>query len=116
MLDCNRPTSVSNLSCTNKVDNDFNNNDDGQYFATPIKHNHRATTIRDTNTTTEQVQFEVHQRLCQRSCSVTKKTFKISLSEREYLCFQTDLINSQSAQCARSRALTKVIESIFEIE
>ena len=76
MLDCNRPTSVSKLSCTNKVDNDVNNNDDGQYFATPIKHNHSATTIRDTNTTTEQVQFEVNLRLCQKSFSVTKKTFK----------------------------------------
>ena len=97
MLDCNCPTSVSKLSRTNKVDNDVNNNDDGQYFATPIKHNHSATTIRDTNTTTEQVQFEVHQRLCQKSCSVTKKTFKISLSEREYLCFQTEGRTSQSS-------------------
>ena len=88
---------MSKLSCTNKVDNDVNN-DDEKYFATPRKQNHSATAICDTNTTTDQVHLEVNLPPCQKSPPGPKTSLKISPSEREYLFFKLmeELISQHS--------------------
>ena len=35
---------------------------------------------------------------------------------KEYLCFQTDGKSDRAIQCARSRVLNKVIDTIFDID
>ena len=40
IISYNQPSLVSNLTNTNKFNNDVNNDDDTQYFSAPIKHNH----------------------------------------------------------------------------
>ena len=44
------------------------------------------------------------------------KGYKLPPSGKEYLYFQTDRETSHSAQCAKSRALTKVVDSIIDLE
>ena len=51
----NRPSFVSNKTTTDQIDTAINNDDNSQYFATPIENNQSATEIRDTKTTTTQV-------------------------------------------------------------
>ena len=58
MITLNWPSPVSKLTTANKVDNDTNNYDDSQNFATPKK-NHIGTEIRDTNTTNSQVHINI---------------------------------------------------------
>ena len=69
MIDHNQPSPVSNLTTTNHVDNDANNDEDSQYFEIHQKHNHIATEIHDTNNTTSLVQIKVHPRIFQWSPS-----------------------------------------------
>ena len=42
--------------------------------------------------------------------------FKLPSSGKEYICFQTEGKTVWAAQCAKSRSLTKVMETIFEID
>ena len=46
------PLPVSNLTTTNKVDTNVNNDDNSQSFSTPINHNHSATVLYDKHITT----------------------------------------------------------------
>ena len=46
------PLPVSNLTTTNKVDTNVNNDDNSQSFSTPINLNHSATVLYDTHITT----------------------------------------------------------------
>ena len=51
----NQPSPVSNLTTTHQFNNYVNNNDDKQYFETPIKHNINTPEINDINNTTNTV-------------------------------------------------------------
>ena len=49
----------SNLTTTNKVDTDINNDDESQSFQNPRKINHGGMEIRDNSTPNTQVQLKV---------------------------------------------------------
>ena len=55
-----QPSPVSNLTTTNQVDNDINNDDYTQYFTTPRKHNHSTPEITKTTTKTTPVNPNVY--------------------------------------------------------
>ena len=55
MIGLIRNSPVPNLTITNKVDADINNDDDSRYFSTTSKHYHSATEFHATNSTTTQV-------------------------------------------------------------
>ena len=84
--------------------------DDSQYFETTSKNKHSAT-VKSNKVLLWSDTFK-----CQHNTTTHMKGQKISLSGKNYLCFQTDRENSRAAQCAKSRKLTKVIDSIIEIE
>ena len=42
---CNQPSHVSNITTTNQIDTDINNDDYTQYVSTLIKHNHSTPKI-----------------------------------------------------------------------
>ena len=67
IIDLNRPLPMSNVTTTKQVDTDFNNDDNSGYFFNPRKHNHNATELGDTNTTTNQVHIKDHPSICQQS-------------------------------------------------
>ena len=52
IIEHNKYSFVSDLTTTNQVDTDINNDDNIQSFATTRKHNHSTTEICGTNTTT----------------------------------------------------------------
>ena len=72
--------------------------------------------MNDTNTTTTQVQPNLHLRLLERIHSTPTAPLKLTPSGKCYSCFQIDRKTAQAAQCTKSRALTKVIDSIIDIE
>ena len=72
----NRTSLVSNLTTTNQVDIDVNNNDYLQYSDTPRQHNHSATEIRDTKITATQDQLKSHFCICQHSPSTPTTQIK----------------------------------------
>ena len=57
----------------------------------------------------------MHPRQCQHSLSNQTISLKLPLSRNEYLCFQADGRTARACQCAKSRALTKFIETIMSI-
>ena len=116
MIALNQPSPVSNLITTNKVDTDVNNDDDSQSFETPRKHNHSDTEINDTNNITSKVHLKLHQIIYQEIPSTTTRSLKLPPSGKYYLCFQMDGKYAHEAQCEKSRAPNKVIDSIVEIE
>ena len=82
MISTNRTLSVSNITNTNKVDTDVNNDDNSNNFSAPGKFNHNATGILDTKTTTSQGKIKVHPHLCQSSISTPTSSFKKPPSEK----------------------------------
>ena len=56
----NQPLPVSNITTTNQVDTDINDDDYSQYFTSPRKHKHVTPKIRDKNNETIQVHPKVH--------------------------------------------------------
>ena len=74
----------------------FNDNDDSQSFETPRKN---ISCFDDTITTT-----------------TTLNSSKLPPPGKLNLCFQTEGKTVRSAQCDKSRALIKVLKSIFEID
>ena len=50
------------------------------------------------------------------SSSTSTTSSKISTSGKEYPCFQSDGESAHAFQCAKSRAPTKLIDLIIEIE
>ena len=79
IIACKKPSPVSNLTATDQVDTDVNNNDDTQYFATPIKQNNKTSDIRDTNNKTTPDHPSVHSHLFQRSPSTQTTSVKLCL-------------------------------------
>ena len=77
MIAINQPSQVSNIIPTNQVDTYFNNYYYSRSFATPKKHNHSDTEIRDKNTTTTQVNIKAHPHLCQWSPSTPTTSLKL---------------------------------------
>ena len=60
MIALNQPSLVLKLIPINQVDTVINNDDNSNSFATPRKHNNSSPEMRDTNTTTNQVQTNLH--------------------------------------------------------
>ena len=60
-----------------------------------------------------QIEFNVYEH--QKSPSTQIISLKLPPSRKEYLCFQTDFRTARAAQCAKSRALNKFIETILSI-
>ena len=73
----NQPSPVSNLTTTYQVDTDVKNDGYKIYFATPGEQNHCTPEINDTNTTTNQVQPNLHPRLLERSHSTPTAPLKL---------------------------------------
>ena len=73
-----QPSPVPNLTTTNQVDTDNNNDDDTNYVATPIKHNHSTPEITETTATANMVQDAVNSRLFQMSPSTSTTSLKLS--------------------------------------
>ena len=59
------PSPASDLTTTTQVDTGNNNDDNTQFFAIYMKHNHSNLEIPETTTTTTPVQATVYSRLCQ---------------------------------------------------
>ena len=78
----NKPSPVTKLTTTNKVDTDTNNDDNIQSFETPINHNNRNSGIPDTNTTTTSAQPNVHLGLNQKSYSTSTTSSNLPPSEK----------------------------------
>ena len=112
----NQPSPISNLTITDRVDNEVKNDGYTQYFETPRKQNHCTPEINDTNTITTQVQPNLHPRLLERSHCTPEAPLKLTPSGKYYACFKLDRKTAQEAQCAKSRSLTNSIDSIHDIE
>ena len=99
----------------NNFDTGAKNYDNRQYLSTPVKNNHIATELHDMNTPYAQVRHEFNPRQFQQSPSTPKTSLKLPPSGNHYLFFQTDGKNARAAQCEKSGALTKVIDTILSI-
>ena len=84
MIAPNWPLHVSNLSTTNQVDTDVNNDDNSQCFETPRK-NHRATEMHDTNTTATMAQVKSNPPSMLTDSFNANNIIKIPPSRTEYL-------------------------------
>ena len=101
MISLNEPPPLSNLTTTNQADTDVKNDIDSQYFATPIKRNHRTTEIRYTNTKTTRVRLKFQfPRLYQQIPSTPTTSLKLNLSEKQYFCFQIYITPYDASQCS----------------
>ena len=116
MIAHNQPSPVSNLTTTYQVDTDFNNDGYTNSFATTREQNQWTPKINDTNTTTTKVQPNLNPRILEQSHSTPTAPLKLTQSGKYYPCFQIDRETAQTAQCTKSRALTKLIDSIIDIE
>ena len=116
IISCNQYSPVSNITTTNQVDTDVKNDEDIHYFATPRKHNHSTPSISDKNTTTTRVQYDFNPPLSQQSPSTPTTSIKLPTSGKYYIYFQTGVKTYHAAQYYKSQALTKLIDSILDIE
>ena len=64
----------------------------------------------------DQIHIEFNSHQLQNSPSTRTTLLKLPPSGKEYLCFQTGRRTAQTYQCAKSRVLTKFIETIISIE
>ena len=69
MIAHNQPSLVSNITTTDQVDTDVNNDGYTNYFANPREKNHCTPEINDTNPTNTQVQPNLNPRLLEWSHS-----------------------------------------------
>ena len=83
--------------------------DDAQLFETPRKNYHSVTV------TNAHIFLDTDSLHCQQNNITHRKGQKLLSLEKYYLCFQMDDKSAHSAQCAKSRALTEVIDSILGI-
>ena len=81
----------------------------------PLETNHSTPKIADTITTTTPVQPTAHSHTRQNISSIPRTSLNFPPSGNEYLCFHIDMKTTRASQCAKSRALTKVIDLILEI-
>ena len=84
----NQPSPVSSLITTNQVDTDVKNYDHSKSFLTPRKHNHSTPEIHYTNTTSTQVQPNVHPCLCPYIPSNPTTPLKLPTYIKELICFK----------------------------
>ena len=90
---------------------DINVTGDGDYqsFATPQKDNCRS------NALSKQVMLGSDQLKFHHNITTYITHQKLIPSRKDYFCFQTDSRTSQAEQCAISRTLTKVCDTILSI-
>ena len=84
----NKTSPVSNPIPANQAHTDINNDDDSQFFTTPRKHNHSYTDTRYSNTTTNLVQLNVYQSICQQIPSITTTSLKSLHLKNSILVFK----------------------------
>ena len=94
----NQPSPVSSLITTNQVDTDVKNYDHSKSFLTPRKHNHSTPEIHYTNTTSTQVQPNVHPCLCPYIPSNPTTPLKLPTYIKELICFKIGNENDHTAQ------------------
>ena len=82
----NSSSLVSDQNTINVVDNDVYNNDNLQYFETPMKQNHSSIKLCDTTMTTTQIHIKYHSRPFEKNSSTMSTALQIPPSGKEYIC------------------------------
>ena len=110
-------SSVSDQNTINNVNTDVNDNDDSQSFETPGKNNHSFTylVLKRIQTTTPDT-LKDHICFYQHNKSKISNLSNIPPPVKDYICFWMKWNFFWAAQYVELRALTKVIDTPFEIE
>ena len=95
--------------------NDRNNDADTQYFVIPRKHHNSIPEIPKKDTTTNLVQVTFYSCQCQMSYSTSTTSLKLPPLEK-YVCFKSGGKSAHESQCSKSKAFTKFIDIIIEVE
>ena len=82
----NYSSPVSDQNTINLIDNDVYNNENLQYFETPMKHNHSATKLCNTTKTTSKIHIKYHTRPFQKHSSTISTPLQIPPYGKEYIC------------------------------
>ena len=88
---------------------------ESQYFVTPRKHKHSATETSANNDVSDQVHLGYDPMKHHINTTTNMIYHKLPLSGKECIFFQTDRINSWTAQCDKSRSQAKVVKNILSV-